>query len=211
MNRSTLPSSAFIDPYGRNRADVEHVIQQVVSLLIPYLTDAAQRSPLPSSPLNEVTIPETTVGMDDMLNDLRSLIERSMNLAHPGYIGHMTSIPTTLSILGDLVASALSNNMLFNEISPAFTPLELMLTKQFARIFGLGGSSGGVLLGAGTMSNLQVLAVARNLKVGSIENGLSGLSRTPVAVGFGSSACLGEEGGNDIGPGNVGRNTRRDQ
>ena len=182
MNRSTLPSSAFIDPHGKNRADIEQLIQQFVSLLVPYLTEAARRSPLPSSTTDDVAIPETTVRMEELLDDLRSLIEGSMNLAHPGYIGHMTSIPTTLSILGDLVASALSNNMLFHELSPAFTPLELRLMKQFARIFGLGDSSGGVLLGAGTMSNLQVLAVARNVKVGSIENGLSGLSRRPVLL-----------------------------
>jgi hypothetical protein len=61
MNRSTLPSSAFIDPRGKNRADIERVIQQVISLLLPYLTEATRRSPLPSSSIQEVLIPETTV------------------------------------------------------------------------------------------------------------------------------------------------------
>ncbi len=183
MNRSTLPSAAFIDPRGKNREEVEHLVQQFVSLLLPYLTGAIERSPMPTASIPEVSIPETTIEMEELLKDLRRLIEGAMNLAHPGYIGHMASIPTTLSILGDFVASALSNNMLFHEISPSFTPLELMLMKQLARIFGLGDSSGGVLLGAGTMANLQVLAVARNVKVGSIENGLSALTRPPVILG----------------------------
>jgi L-2,4-diaminobutyrate decarboxylase len=182
MNRCTLPSSAFIDPRGNNRTEIENVIQQVTSHLLPYLTEATRRSPLPSSSISEVSIPESSVELEQLFQDLRSLIAGSLNLAHPGYIGHMNSIPTTLSILGDFVASALSNNMLFNELSPTFTPLELSLMKQFTRIFGLGDSSGGVLLGAGTMANLQVLAVARNVKVGSIENGLSALRRQPVLL-----------------------------
>jgi glutamate/tyrosine decarboxylase-like PLP-dependent enzyme len=180
MNRSAFPSSAFIDPRGKNRDEIEHVIQQVMFLLLPYLTEAAERSPLPNTDLPEVGIPETTLEMDQLLNNLRSVIEASMNPAHPGYIGHMNSIPTTMSILGDLVASALSNNMLFHETSPSFTPMELLLMKQFARIFGLGDSAGGVLLGAGTMANLQVLAVARNVKIGSIEKGVTSLRRPSV-------------------------------
>lgn len=182
MNRSELPSSAFIDPRSSNREEIEKLIQQVVSLLVPYLTEAAQRPPLPPVALKDVVIAERATPVEDLLEELRPLIAGAMNLAHPGYIGHMTSIPTTFSVLGDLIAAALSNNMLFHELSPTFTPLELTLMKQFARLFGLGEQSGGVLLGSGTMANLQVLAVARNLKCDAFDRGLSTIEKPPVIL-----------------------------
>jgi glutamate/tyrosine decarboxylase-like PLP-dependent enzyme len=182
MNRSLLPSSAFIDPRGDNRQDIERLINEVLSLLLPYLTDAASRSPLPWAAIQETVIPKSAVAEDELLEKLRPLIADSMNIAHPGFIAHMNSIPTTISILGDMVAAALSNNMLFQELSPVFTPLELQLMRQFAQLFGLGEESGGVLLGSGTMANLQALAVARNIKFGSMEKGIGASRKSPVIL-----------------------------
>ena len=182
MKRSQLPSSAFIDPRNGNRKEIEELIRQVTSLLLPYLTDAAQRPPLPQVALKEASIPNTAVPVNDLLDDLRPLIAGAMNSAHPGYIAHMISIPATFSVLGDLIASALSNNMLFHELSPTFTPLELTLMKQFAQLFGLGDESGGVLLGSGTMANLQALAVARNLRCDVFDRGLSATENPPVIL-----------------------------
>jgi glutamate/tyrosine decarboxylase-like PLP-dependent enzyme len=182
MNRSNLPSAAFIDPKGENRQEIERLTERVFALLLPYLTEATKRSPLPVAHVQEAAIPETPVAEDDLLERLRSIIADSVNIAHPGFIGHMNSMPTTMSILGDLVASALSNNMLFQELSPVFTPLELSLMKQFTALFGLGEQAGGVLLGSGTMSNLQVLAVARNLRFNALEKGIGSLTKTPVVL-----------------------------
>lgn len=182
MNRSFLPTSAFIDPRGRNRREIESLFSQVTSLLLPYLTEAASRPPLPEASVAEEPIPADPVAEDALLEKLRPLIAGSMNAAHPGYVGHMNSMPTTMSIVGDLVAAALSNNMLFHEISGAFTPLEMSLMRQFARLFGLGQRSGGVLLGSGTMANLQALAVARNIRLGTTAKGLGELSQPPPVV-----------------------------
>lgn len=182
MNRSQLPSSAFIDPRGGNRDEINELIQQVISLLLPYLTEAAQRPPLPQVSLKEPVIAETPVAVEELFEELRPMIAGAMNSAHPGYIGHMISIPATFSIVGDLIAAALSNNMLFHELSPTFTPLELTLMKEFAQLFGLGEKSGGVLLGSGTMANLQSLAVARNLMCGTFDRGLSATEKPPVIL-----------------------------
>lgn len=182
MDRSNLPSSAFIDPTGENRHEVERVSRRVLALLLPYLTEATKRSPLPPAHVQEAVIPETSIAEDNLLERLRAIIADSGNVAHPGFIGHMNSMPTTMSLLGDLVASALSNNMLFEELSPVFTPLELSLMKQFAQLFGLGEQAGGVLLGSGTMSNLQVLAVARNIRFNALEKGIGSLTKPPVIL-----------------------------
>lgn len=182
MNRSFLPPTAFVDPRGGNRREIESLLSRAASLLLPYLAEAIQRPPLPEASVGEEPIPAEPVAEGELFERLRPLISGSMNAAHPGYIGHMNSMPTTMSIVGDLVASALSNNMLFHEISPAFTPLELGLMRQFARLFGLGERSGGVLLGSGTMANLQALAVARNARFGTTEKGLGALSQPPPVI-----------------------------
>ena len=182
MNRSFLPPTAFIDPRGGNRQEIERLMSRAASLLLPYLMEAVKRSPLPEASVAEEALPLDGLADDAVLEKLHPLISGSMNNANPGYIGHMTSMPTTMSIVGDLVASALSNNMLFHETSPAFTPLELMLMRQFARLFGLGEGAGGVLLGSGTMANLQALAVARNARLGTSELGVGVLPRSPVVL-----------------------------
>ena len=94
MNQSELPSTAFIDPRGGNRAEINDLIQRVISLLLPYLSEAVQRPPLPPASLRDAVIAETPVAVEDLLEELRPLIAGAMNSANPGYIGHMSSIPT---------------------------------------------------------------------------------------------------------------------
>jgi glutamate/tyrosine decarboxylase-like PLP-dependent enzyme len=182
VNRSFLPATAFIDPHGKNRREIERLINRTTSILLPYLTGAAGRSPLPEAAVADEPIPAGPVAEDELLEKLRPVIAESMNVAHPGYIGHMNSPPTTMSVVGDFVAAALSNNMLFHELSAVFTPMELALMRQFARLFGLGERGGGVLLGSGTMANLQALAVARNARLGVSERGVGALRKPPAVL-----------------------------
>jgi glutamate/tyrosine decarboxylase-like PLP-dependent enzyme len=182
MNRSQLPLSAFIDPTGSNRQEVERLATQVLELVLSHLTDATSCSPLSQVTRipGSVCIPELPTSEAALLDELQSLLATSMNAAHPGYIGHMDSMSTTMSILGDLVTSALNNNMLSVEMSPVFSRLEPLLLKEFAAHFGLGEQAGGVLLSGGTLANLQALAVARNVTFQSWEKGIVGLEKQPV-------------------------------
>jgi glutamate/tyrosine decarboxylase-like PLP-dependent enzyme len=107
-------------------------------------------------------IPETGINLEQINDTLQSLYSTSMNPANPQYIGHMDSIPALTSIIGDMVASTINNNLLSLEMSPFLTKLEYGLIKQFATLFGLPESAGGVFLSGGSLSNLQALVVARN-------------------------------------------------
>ena len=176
------PSAAFIDPTGRNRAEVENLVDRVVSQLLDFLSDAARQSPMPAeSPLPEpIEIPEEPVELERILAGLDQLVRGSMNTANPGYIGHMDSMPTIMSTLGEMVTASLNNNMFTLEMSPAFSRLERRLLQQFGLLFGLGPQSGGVLTGAGGIANLEALTVARNLAFDAREQGIVGLDRQPV-------------------------------
>ena len=182
---SVFPGNAFIDPAGNNRAEVEHVLHQAVTLLLEEMTQADQRSPLPDSIsieqlMQRAGIPEQSVNVDVLMDEVRSHLQHAMNAAHPGYIGHMDSIPTTLSIVGDLLVAALNNNMLSVEMSPVFSRLETLVLRQIAARFGLGSASGGVLVSGGSLANLQALTVARNLAFDALAKGVVGLALRPV-------------------------------
>ncbi len=176
------PSASFIDPTGQNRAEVENLVDRVVSQLLDFLCDADQQTPMPAeSPMPEpIEIPEDPVELECILAGLDQLVRGSMNTANPGYIGHMDSMPTTMSTLGEMVTASLNNNMFTLEMSPAFSRLERRLLQEFGKLFGLGESSGGVLTGAGGIANLEALTVARNLAFDAREQGIVGLDRQPV-------------------------------
>ncbi len=134
------------------------------------------QSPLPEP----VEIPEAPVELDQIIDDLEQILRGSMNTANPGFIGHMDSMPTTVSMLGEFVTAALNNNMFTLEMSPAFSRLEHRLLQEFGKLFGLGNHSGGVLTGAGGIANLEALTVARNVAFDAREQGIVGIDRHPV-------------------------------
>lgn len=63
MNQSQLPLSAFIDPRGKNKAEVEQLAQQVLEIVFTHLQNVCNYSPLPQiTELPEVfTIPDTAL------------------------------------------------------------------------------------------------------------------------------------------------------
>ncbi|NER04315.1 MAG: aminotransferase class I/II-fold pyridoxal phosphate-dependent enzyme, partial [Okeania sp. SIO3C4] len=180
--QSQLPLSAFIDPRGKNKAEVEQLAQQVLEIVFTHLQNACNYSPLPQiTELPEVvTIPDTPISESKLLAQLESILVSSMNAAHPGFIGHMDSIPTTLSFMGEMVTAALNNNMLSLEMSPLLSRLESNLLKEFATLFGLGTQAGGVMLSGGSLANLQALTVARNVKFDALKQGITALAHPPV-------------------------------
>lgn len=173
----------FISPDNSNRQEVESLVQKVVSQLLDFLADASNKATNPTFKLlgtSHFQIPNVAQTNNEIQASLQELYELSINPANPKYIGHMDSLPTTWSVIGDFIASALNNNPLSLEMSPFITQLEYSLTKQFATIFGLPETAGGVLLSGGTMCNMQALIVARNLKF-NIKNGnVFSIKKEPV-------------------------------
>lgn len=125
-------------------------------------------------------IPDQSRDAAELLEEVRAIVTHSMNAAHPGYIGHMDSIPTTMSIVGDLLVAALNNNMLSVEMSPVFSRLEPLVMQQLAMRFGLGSSAGGVMVSGGSLANLQALSVARNVAFDAVKTGVVCLAKQPV-------------------------------
>jgi len=179
--RLRLPPEAFINPDGSNRRAVRELFEQVVDLVLDLSTRAVERPPLPERPEDAVrSLPlgggAATVAR--LLDELEVVIGASTNLSHPGALAHMDPPPTSASILGDLVAAALNNNLLFEELAPALTRLEDRLLRAIGERFGLGDSAGGLMLPGGSLANLQAIVMARN----AMEVRHQGRGRRPVIV-----------------------------
>jgi glutamate/tyrosine decarboxylase-like PLP-dependent enzyme len=173
---SPLPETAFINPFGGNRAAIEELFEQVGQRLLNSLSEAGKHSPLPEAEADWLQpIPDAPTPIASLLDDLERVLTQSMNPAHPGYMGHMDPLPTAVSIVADWVAAALNNNMLSVEMSPALSRLEPVLMQEIARsIFGLGDKAGGLLVSGGTLANLQALTLARNVHLDCLHTGLAG-------------------------------------
>jgi glutamate/tyrosine decarboxylase-like PLP-dependent enzyme len=153
-------------------------------MVLRCLCGAAERPPLPAAGtgLGAIEIPAEPIAETEILSRLSRLLAGSTNPSSPGWIGHMDPPPTTFSVLGELAAAALNNNMLSYEMSPALTELECRLIASFAERFGLPLQAGGVLVSGGTLANLEALAVARNHAFPALHSGLWQLSARPVIL-----------------------------
>ncbi len=173
----------FLSPQKSNRAEAETLIKKVTNKLLDFLSNASEKPTNPTLKYLDTVhfkIPEFSQTHNEIQKNLQELYDLSMNPANPKYIGHMDSMPTLWSVIGDFIASALNNNVLSLEMSPFITQLEYSLTKQFASLFALPETAGGVMLSGGTLSNLQALLVARNTKL-NIKNGnIFSLKKEPV-------------------------------
>lgn len=183
MDFSALPTTAFIHPDGKNRDAIASLLHQVVDLLVETMAQATDRSPLPEPAISDsfawAKLPNSSVDIELLLKEITPHLHQSMNAAHPGYIGHMDSIPTTVSIIADMLVAALNNNMLSVEMSPVFSRLETLLLRQIAHQFRLGPTANGVLVSGGSLANLQALIVARNQAFNALETGITS-ARQPV-------------------------------
>lgn len=177
-------ATEFIAPDGSNRDAVEALLTKAVKIVTSTLAQASARPPMPDSvpELDELVLPRQGASDDVLLAEVESLLGYCMNQANPGYIGHMDPMPATASVVGELVASAVNNNMLSVEMSPLWSKLEYRLMQVFSKAFGLGELSGGVALSGGTLANLQALTLARNQAFELGDEGLIGLQSKPIVL-----------------------------
>lgn len=166
----------FIDPAGSNKAKTEKTFDSSLRLLIDFLSNANGHDLLPRgvnwSDVN-FDLPQEPMNQAHMEDELRRILNLSMNPASTNYVGHMDSIPSAYSIIGSLYASALNNNMFSLEMSPYFTRIEYAIVKQFAQLFGLPETASGVIVSGGTLSNIQAILTARNFHLKSNSGDLS--------------------------------------
>jgi L-2,4-diaminobutyrate decarboxylase len=92
---------------------------------------------------------------------LDRFVARSIQLHHPGYVGHQVGAPAPGAAVAGLVAELLNNGMAVYEMGPAATALERWVVEQTGKLVGFKDPSG-FLTSGGTLAMLTALLAARS-------------------------------------------------
>jgi len=139
------------------------LLNRASQTLCEWFSKANKNGPLPFDESFKCIMPgEDGNSEEDLFSEIESLLNNSFNPVHPGSLAHLDPPPLIFSILGDLIAAGLNNNLLAYELSPSVTLLEDSLCKWFAKKIGFNDFSGGIAASGGTLSNLNALIAARN-------------------------------------------------
>ena len=168
---STKKDIYFPSYFGTND-NLITLLNRTTQILCEWFSNAEKYGPLPFDDNFKCIMPnEDGNSTEDLFSEIKVLLNNSFNPVHPGSLAHLDPPPLIFSILGDLIAAGLNNNLLAYELSPSVTLLEDSLCKWFAKKIGFNDSSGGIAASGGTLSNLNALITARhNAGLGSDPN-----------------------------------------
>jgi L-2,4-diaminobutyrate decarboxylase len=102
----------------------------------------------------------------DPLPMLDEILRGSIQLHHPGYVGHQVSVPLPLATLCEWTSAFLNNGMAVFEMGPAATAMEQAVVQWMARSLGWGEGSDGAFVSGGSLANLMGLLAARQERAG---------------------------------------------
>lgn len=139
------------------------LLNKTSQIICDWFSNADKNGPLPFDENFKCLMPEEIGNSPDALfSDIESIVNNSFNPVNPGSLAHLDPPPLIISILGDLVAAGLNNNLLAYELSPSITLLEESLCQWVSKKIGFDNNSGGIAASGGTLSNLNALITARH-------------------------------------------------
>jgi L-2,4-diaminobutyrate decarboxylase len=115
------------------------------------------------SPLKNFFIPAHGEHLSAILNDVgKNIISAGINPSNPKAIGHMHCLPTTSSIVTELLIGATNQSLDSWDESPGATYVEQSIVQALCKLIGLPAKSSGIVDSGGTMSNQTAVLIARD-------------------------------------------------
>lgn len=100
-------------------------------------------------------------GSEDFDTFLNDLLEGTINIHHPNYMGHQVSIPLPFSGIADMINGCLNNGSAIYEMGPAPSAMEKVIIKWLSKEIGMSDAADGFLTSGGSAGNLTGLLAAR--------------------------------------------------
>jgi glutamate/tyrosine decarboxylase-like PLP-dependent enzyme len=145
----------------------------LVERIAGYLEDVEDRALFPDvtparlDALYDEPLPKTPTSSEGLLRELdEKLLPYCAHVSHPGYFGLITPTPTPIGILGDLLASALNQNLGAWTIGPSAVAMERRTVRWLTDLVGYSPEAGGNLTSGGMMANFVGLKLARDAVTG---------------------------------------------
>lgn len=147
---------------------------RIIDLLADYLEQVESTplfpniSPKELEALFDEPLPENPATLASIMEELESkILPNCTQINHPGYFGLITPTPTPVGVLGDLIASALNQNVSVYSSSPSATTIERQVVRWLTDLVGYGPEAGGNLTSGGMMANFVALKLARDWATGN--------------------------------------------
>ena len=117
-------------------------------------------------------LPETGMDAQALLDEAAQLLfDHSLFNGHPRFFGYITSSPAPIGALGDLLASAINQNVGAWRLSPMATEIEAQTVRWIAELTGFPAGCGGLLVSGGNMANFVCFLAARAAKAPETRTG----------------------------------------
>ncbi len=105
-------------------------------------------------------------GKENLENWAREIVDDSIHLHHPGYMGHQVSPVLPEAALADLLSAFMNNGVGVYEMGSPTVAMERAVVKELAGQLGFDNHADGILTSGGTLGNLTALLAARQIKAG---------------------------------------------
>jgi len=118
-------------------------------------------------PSDQLAFWQENLHKDQHLTDFfRNVLENSISIHNPRYIGHQVGATQPVSALADLLGALTNNGMAVYEMGAAGSAIEKIVSDLIARQLGFGAEADGYMTSGGTLANLTALLAARRAKAG---------------------------------------------
>lgn len=94
----------------------------------------------------------------------KDILQHSIHVHHPHYIGHQVSVPALVAGLSGLMSDVLSNGTGVYEMGMASNAIERIVTDWLSSKIGYNADSAGIMTSGGSLANLTALLAARKIK-----------------------------------------------
>lgn len=145
---------------------------QLVDQIADFLNDLPHKAITPGEKpstirniLGDKSLPDDGSDPGQLIDESGQLLfNHSLFNGHPRFLGYITSSPSPIGILGDLLASATNPNVGAWILSPMASEIEAQTIQWLAEMIGYPDNCGGVLVSGGNMANFLGFLAGRKAK-----------------------------------------------
>ncbi|NQU34626.1 MAG: aminotransferase class I/II-fold pyridoxal phosphate-dependent enzyme [Bacteroidetes bacterium] len=154
-----------------NPGNFNSIGHELIDLLTKYLKDSTEGN-IPvmnwKEPSDQLKFwKDFTLENNNPIELFKAIIDNSIHIHHPKYMGHQLCPPAPISALTGLLGELINNGMAIYEMGAAATAIEKVIIDLLAKKIGYDDNGDGYITSGGTIGNLTAMLAARQNAVDS--------------------------------------------